>query len=316
LLILLEGLPGSGKSTTGQRLQEHLGVRWVSEMQPDHPIYAFHDRASLNAMLGDLAAGKHEAVIERAVAKWSAFASSVRESGHTHVLDSCLFGYLTWTLYPHFDVGPAVVRAYLDRVIALLEPLAPRLIYLRPRDLPAALERIRPARGGQMLEGYEKRAVESPFGRKRGLVGFDGLVSYWQAWREIADDLFERLPFAKLALDTTNRDWPAYDTAISAFLAVSPLPPTPRLDREELAGLVGTYVDPADSVTCRITIEDGTLVAYDLPGAFPRNPLIPAGAGRFQAEAWAFGVLFERHGLTIDAHEWSSRPRVMRRESS
>ena len=266
-------------------------------MEPDHPVYVFHDRESMNALLGDLAAGRHEDVIERALAKWRAFAEEVAGDGVVRILDSCLFGYLTWTLYPHFDVPTAVVQAYLERVVRLIEPLGPRLVYLRPRDVAASLGRIRPARGGRMLDGYEKRAVESPFGRRRGLAGFDGLVAYWQAWRELADDAFERLPFAKLVLDTADGDWPSYDRAIGRFLGLPALDPMPRLPEVELAQLVGTYFD--EQGACRVALEDGALVAYDLPGAFPRNPLIPAGGGRFLAEAWAFDVAFGDGTLVV-----------------
>jgi hypothetical protein len=315
LVVLLEGLPGSGKSTTGQRLQHHLpSSTWVSEMQPSHPVHLFHDRASLNALLADLAAGRHEDVVERALAKWADFAASTLQSGETRILDSCLFGYLTWTLYPHFDVPPSTVHAYVDRVAEILAPLGPRLIHLHQRDIAAALARIRPARGGRMLEGYEQRAVESPFGKRRGLSGFDGLVAYWQAWRDLADAAFERLPLAKLAVDTTDGDWPAYDRAIGAFLGLPALAPTPRLPAAELEALAGTYVDPTDGHAVRIAVENDTLVAHDLPGAFPRNPLIPSEDGRFDAEAWAFGVTFDGGKMVVDAHEWNPSERTFRRE--
>jgi hypothetical protein len=318
LVILVEGLPGSGKSTTGQRLQRQLGApaRWVSEMVGEHPVYLFHDRASLNALGADLADGRHEEVIERAIAKWATFADATRSAGQLQILDSCLFGYLTWTLYPHFDVAPPVVHAYVDRVVELLRPLAPRLLYLQQRDVGAALQRIRPARGGRMLEGYEQRAVDSPFGKRRGLAGFEGLVAYWRAWRELADAAFERVPIAKLAVDTTDGDWAAYDRAIGAFLGLTTLEPVGRLPVAELQPLAGAYVDPSDGLTVRIAVEGGALVAYDLPGGFPRNPLLPVGDGRFEAEAWAFGVTFGEGTMAVDANEWSPGVRRLRREPS
>ena len=164
-----------------------------------------------------------------------------------------------------------------------------------------------------MLEGYEQRAVESPFGKHRGLSGFEGLVAYWQAWRALADAAFERVAMAKLAVDTTDGDWPAYDRAIGAFLGGPAMAPIPRLPPSELESLAGTYVDPTDGLTVRLAVEDGALVAYDLPGAFPRNPLVPAGDGRFQVEAWAFGVAFGDGTMTVDAHEWHSRARIFER---
>ncbi len=55
-LVLIEGLPGSGKSMSGQRLTlqlDRLGVpaRWWHEEHPGHPLYPFSDEASLNGSL-------------------------------------------------------------------------------------------------------------------------------------------------------------------------------------------------------------------------------------------------------------------------
>jgi hypothetical protein len=121
------------------------------------------------------------------------------------------------------------------------------------------------------------------------------------------------LPIAKLAVDTTDADWPTYDHAIAAFLDLPALDPPGRLPAAELDRLAGTYVDPADGLEVRVAVEDGILVAYDLPGGFPRNPLVPVGEGRFQAEAWAFGVMFRDDTLAVDANEWSSRERRLDR---
>jgi thymidylate kinase len=47
-LILVDGIPGAGKSTTAQLLCLHLEklgyhVNWIFEQDPKHPIYLFHE---------------------------------------------------------------------------------------------------------------------------------------------------------------------------------------------------------------------------------------------------------------------------------
>src|SRR5262245_7497728 len=95
-LVLVEGIPGSGKSSTSQWLAGRLGGRWWYEEEAGHPIYVFDDAASLRRTVDDLAAGRHRSVVEAALAKWSAFAPRQRRP---LVLDGCLFGYLTWSLF-------------------------------------------------------------------------------------------------------------------------------------------------------------------------------------------------------------------------
>jgi hypothetical protein len=315
-LLLVEGLPGSGKSTTGQRLLLHLrrlglDATWWAEEDPDHPLYPFHDQASLRALLDDLAAGEHERVIATALGKWRDFAERLTDSDGVTILDACLFGYLTWTLYPHFDLPVETVRAYLDRVVDLIGPLQPRLIYFHQRDLAAALGRIRTIRGPDVEAGYVARATGSPFGRRRGLAGFDGFVAYWRAWREQVDAALARLPFPTLAIESSAGDWATYDRAIVEFLGLPPFePPSPA----DVAAFAGRYVD--GDRTCRVEVEDGWLVGYDLPGAFHRTRLIPAGApGHFHAETWSFDVRFGDGTMTVGRQEWGSRDRSFRRVS-
>lgn len=117
LLLLIEGIPGSGKSTLAQFLTHTLtrsGVacRWWYEEEKGHPLYVFHDLASLQQTIDDLSAGRHQAVIEAALEKWRAFAQNLQTSEHIVILDGCLFSYLTWSLFP-LDIPDGEIQRYL-----------------------------------------------------------------------------------------------------------------------------------------------------------------------------------------------------------
>jgi energy-coupling factor transporter ATP-binding protein EcfA2 len=104
-LILLDGVPGSGKSTLAQTLLRHLrrqGIpaRWWYEEDAAHPVYVFHDSASLRHVLAELSSGQHPHVVTRALAQWQHFVDAVQAEEEVVLLDGCLFGYLTWSLFP------------------------------------------------------------------------------------------------------------------------------------------------------------------------------------------------------------------------
>jgi len=104
-LILLEGAPGSGKSTLAQTLLRHLhhqgiAATWWYEEDVHHPLYIFHDEVSLRQVLDDLSGGHYRRVVAQALAKWQRFADDLRDAEGVVLLDSCLFGYLTWSLFP------------------------------------------------------------------------------------------------------------------------------------------------------------------------------------------------------------------------
>src|SRR5215471_10932274 len=91
-LICIEGMPGSGKSTTSQRLWLHLlrngcDSRWVYEHDTTHPIWKFEEqRAVVESGTLDLSL-LDDIVVDR----WRQLAGELAGTGPTMVLESALF---------------------------------------------------------------------------------------------------------------------------------------------------------------------------------------------------------------------------------
>ena len=189
-LILLEGVPGAGKSTLAQTLLRHLvrhGIpaRWWYEEDADHPVYVFHDHASLQHVLAELSSGRHAGVVAQALTVWQRFADAVLSQEEIVLLDGCLFGYLTWSLFP-LAVSTAEIHAYLGAVARIIAPLAPCLVSLSQDDMAASFRRVS-SRGPAIKEAYIRHVEESLYGRLHGLRGFAGLVHYWTDYRAFTD---------------------------------------------------------------------------------------------------------------------------------
>jgi hypothetical protein len=45
-------------------------------------------------------------------------------------------------------------------------------------------------------------------------MGLDGLISLYRDYRQLTDDLFQKLPLAKLAIENSGGNWPAYERLI------------------------------------------------------------------------------------------------------
>lgn len=94
-LILIEGIPGSGKSTLAQfvthaLIRSGIACRWWYEEEKDHPLYVFHDRASLQQTIDALTTGRYRQIIEAALVKWKEFSQRLQSSETVVVLDGCL----------------------------------------------------------------------------------------------------------------------------------------------------------------------------------------------------------------------------------
>jgi thymidylate kinase len=299
-VILLEGVPGSGKSTMGQFLAWELAAqgvphRWWYEEEKAHPLYVFQDPASLEQVLADLAGGKYPQVIAVALDKWRALAADIASSDTIVLLDSCLLGYLTWTLFP-FDVPNAEIQAYLDQVEQFLRSLSPCLIYLYQADLAQALQTICERRGGQTRERLIRNATQSPYGQRMGLQGFEGMVAFWAAYRQLADTAARATGFATLAIETGAGDWPTYQQQARAFLELPPAPHGAAILPTDLRPYVGTYVqrDAVGMVRCSVTVqwEGDHLVIDGLPQVWPYTGLRATAANAFAIDSFPWSVVF------------------------
>lgn len=180
-LILTEGIPGSGKSTTAQFLARQLagnGVvgRWWHEEEVGHPVYAFGDRASLCRILQQLTSGDWRAVVAAALERWRAFSRLVQQSDEVVVVDGCLFGCLTWSLFP-LDVASEEILDDTRQVAAILQPAQPCLVYLVRPDVATTLRALCDRRGNTIEQTYVDRATDNPYARRRGLSGAAGAAA-------------------------------------------------------------------------------------------------------------------------------------------
>ena len=292
-LILIEGLPGSGKSTTAQFLTRTLtkaGIanRWWYEEEKGHPVYLFHDVPSLQQTLQDLADGDYRRVIAAALDKWQQFSDDLRSSDTVVLLDSCLFGYLTWTLFP-FDVPSTDIRSYIAEVERIISSHHPCLIYFYQDDLSQALERICDRRGGDTRDRFIRNATQLPYGERRGLQGSEGMVTFWAAYRALIDTVRAALDIPALAIENAAGDWQTYQREVVNFLALPLLgeESTAQVDLEQFAGV---YI--GGSASCTVWLDNGGLVVDGLPHVWPRSRLILRSDITFDVESLPLAVTF------------------------
>jgi hypothetical protein len=220
-LVIVEGIMGSGKSTTMRFIAAILEgaqrrSQAIHERTGPHPLRATDDLAHcfqpwLDATAPELA--------ERSLAKWRAFVGSVRASETVPVLDGQLFhGDLTNLFL--MEAEPATIEQYIQAVATIARPLNPLLIYLYQRDVEEALRVICAERGEAWVKYQVDWKLQAPYSRRRGLVGLEGLIALYKNYRQLTDRLYAGLDLAKLAIENSDHNWPAYYGLISRELAL------------------------------------------------------------------------------------------------
>lgn len=281
-LVLVEGMPGSGKSTTAQWLAHELErqgcpARWVYEQQSPHPVLggAPAPRRSWKEHLGHRLAG------------WARFADAVRTSDAATVLDSTFLQTSVFATLRH-GLDPATILTYVERVADLVRPLDPALVYFAEPDPEPAFRRICEARGMAWTLLHITANDGAAWARARGASGFDGLLAYWREHTALCDAAVGRARLRALTLERTA-DWPARRRAIAEFVGLTWAPSTPASDAD-LTRYVGRYRSESGR-SIELSLRDGMLVAERL--LWWGNRLLSRAPGVFEAESWPLTLTFE-----------------------
>ena len=299
-LILVDGIPGSGKSVVAQRIARRMRdadqpVRWWYEEELGHPIYLFSDAVTLQAVTNQLFSGAHQRVLNAAIDKWARFAAEAQHSGMTVVIDGTFFGYLTWTL--HYLNRPVdEMGAYVRAIQNALVPLSSRLIYLRQRDVAATIRNVLAIRGSSWAERTIHKVVDSPYGRAHGLEGSDGLIRFWSDYQSVQDRLFDAVWLPKMRVDVEVGGWAAAEATITAWLD---LPPARTINSGNPGQFTGEYRAPGGGVA-HVEETDGALCIRGLDQVWPGQRLIAIASDRFEVLSLPFTLRFDAWGMTIE----------------
>ena len=212
-LILIEGMIGSGKTTTAEHLRDWLSargedVRAFHEGAADHPIRT----RRVDELLAAPAPGGPGAY---SASQWRRLAERCRHSDQTIILESV---FLQNSVMPAFiDGAPAAtVTGICTEIQRQGAPAEPFLLYLRPTDIAAAIARVHQIRGEPWSSRNLAFVADSPWARRRNLRGRDAVVRLYQAWEPVVSQLYRRYPFPKLMVPDPQRDWPAALKAVCA----------------------------------------------------------------------------------------------------
>jgi hypothetical protein len=255
-LVLIEGLPGSGKSTTAHHLCLHLErhgrpARWYWELESPHPVFEFQEAIED----GDL----RKAFVETALQNWTRLANDLQTRDECVILECSWFQSAVHPMllldWPHERIAEYVLT--VERTMA---PASPLLVMLRASDVAARLRTLIVERGSWSSELLEARICASPYARARNLRGIEGVTRYLEDYRDLTDSLSKRLRIDTLVLDANDPNLSFVDL-IARALDLPPFTPleTRVTDLERFAGL---YTREGVEEGCRI-LTDGTHLYVD-----------------------------------------------------
>lgn len=287
-LILVEGVPFTGKSTLSEFLATQLNrngiaADWVPEgimLQRYFP----HVMAALD---------QKQPVAEDLIWEdWTAFVQTMTSAQTTFVVDSALSYAAVYPLLAE-DCSTASILAFLQRIARACAPLWPRVIHLT-----GDVERLVPASITQRGQGWQEHLVgqaeAAPYQQARGRTGVEGATLLLADEQSLMQSVLEDGGWQALTLDITAGDWRASERAILDFLEMEEIEiERPTRTRSELEAFTGTYTaeDPERSGgPLWVVLEPETLALYGPNMRY--GTLVAVSAARFHVQATPLDIEF------------------------
>ena len=209
-LILIEGLPGAGKTTSTVDLGTYLqrqGIvcRWYLEGDDPHPIDC------LEFKIKDLA--------KKLPRLWAAFAEQALQENAVTIIESRLWQntalFMFMSEYP-IDEILHVHRLVWEELISI----APNVIYLYQENIEIALKRLSTLRSKDMMEKDIQATSQYKWFQSRGLNDFGGWAQFFEEWQPVAELLYSDWPFGKIKIRNPHDDWEQAYQQMYHFLQV------------------------------------------------------------------------------------------------
>jgi thymidylate kinase len=226
-LVLIEGLPGSGKSTTAYKLAAEITnsghhCQCFLEWDAGHPIPIGDDFA-----LGKVIASSREREPSM-LQQWQHIAQAARSQEMVTVMESRFWQTSVMLMYIA-GMPKEEVLASNQRVICAIQALKPVLIYFAiddPRMFAMRTIQLKEEEwqrsgnpGGWAQHLYDAFDTQSWLAQ-RGLSGLEGMLAFWEEWAQVSDELYARLPFPKMTIRNPQEDWSVAMQRMRDFLSL------------------------------------------------------------------------------------------------
>ena len=253
-LIIVEGLPCSGKSTTARYIARQLDMTFIDEGTGDHPAdYEFHafltdqqlekftsDQREQIAQhtvkksggnivyLGEFSGELFDKLLkykiydflpwetERPVMldKWREFADKTDDS--RYVFNCVLLQNPMCETMMRFGFDKLVSAGFISEICEIIKPFSPFVVYLKNSEVYESVRKASAERGEEWLNSVIDYHCNGEYGKSLGLTGFDGYISALEERQRRELDILSSLDISSIVLDDAQKDW---DKAYSDIIA-------------------------------------------------------------------------------------------------
>lgn len=223
-LWLIEGIPGSGKSTAARKLGQTLHAQAYNEAELHLCDLAWHavlSRAELDTFIARHP-DKERAICENSAVCGEQMLLAYAQLGldgeefaqrmtGRHIFECAFMQNPVGELMLFDDLPEEEIRKMQLRLAGCLAGCDVKLGYLRVPSVRATLESARAERvddkGNPVwAEGVSQIIAQSPYGRAHGLSGWEGMVRFYETRQALELRLVRAMPFPTVIADASDHE--------------------------------------------------------------------------------------------------------------
>ena len=198
-LIIVEGLPGSGKSTMAKKIADTLAGNGekvlcadegVSEHPADYGDYDFPDFPT-----------EREKILE----KWRHFVKNSDKD--TVCVFNCIFlqNPMCETMM-RFGMDETASQKYIGEIAQIIKPLNPLIVYINQPDARADIDSVLDERGDGWLNAVIDYHTNQGYGKMNSLSGYDGYIKCLEERKTRELNILKSLENISYKIVTRNSD--------------------------------------------------------------------------------------------------------------
>ncbi len=288
-LILIDGMCGTGKSTTAQKLNEQFSLcsiphRWMHEEITEHPI------RNGEFTKGDLQTPEGMKInVDDMIKSWEALVETIVNSGEIYIMEGCFLQaicrYFSGSVYSIEET-----LSYFKCVLDILLKANTLFVYLWSPNVKTTLEHLYPIRGT-----WWKNLILKPEEKYFHMCQYtDEHTAYqtWELYQKISNDVFEMYSGSKLKIDAPVGSWNGHTQKIMFHLELPylSLPPIIIENPQQYCGVYTKIVnDEKRNIEIRYDSLNDTLYAI---GFWPYMKLLPKAINSFEMESFPITLSF------------------------